>query len=385
MSNKLREIEALGQAIWIDNLNRDLLDDGKMRELFEQDGLSGVTSNPTIFEKGMGHSDRYDDAFREALTETNDTQELFERLALGDVRDAADLLQSTFESTGGQDGYVSFEVPASLAFDRQGSVDTALRLHDVFDRPNVLIKLPGTSEGVEAFEELTARGINVNMTLLFSVERYREIAQAYVRAVGKRVDAGEPVDKAASVASFFVSRVDSKVDAALEKLGREDLRGKAAVANARIAYAAFQEIFSGEEWDRLAAAGANVQRPLWASTSTKNPDYPDTLYVDELIGPDTVNTMPDATIEASRDHARPACTIDAGVDDARALLAEVRSLGVDVDDITERILVDEGMASFAKSFDSLIDTIAGKAAQLRGGEYAGAAGDARREGLLAVT
>src|SRR3954447_2157029 len=364
MSNKLREIEALGQAIWIDNLNRDLLDDGKMRELFEQDGLSGVTSNPTIFEKGMGHSDRYDDAFREALTETNDTQELFERLALGDVRDAADLLRSTFESTGGQDGYVSFEVPASLAFDSQGSVDMALRLHDVFERPNVLIKLPGTSEGVEAFEELTARGINVNMTLLFSVERYREIAQAYVRAVGKRVDAGEPVDKAASVASFFVSRVDSKVDAALEKLGREDLRGKAAVANARIAYAAFQEIFSGEEWERLAAAGANVQRPLWASTSTKNPDYPDTLYVDELIGPDTVNTMPGATIDAARDHATPARTVDRDVDGARALIDELEEIGVPFEEIVTRELVDEGVAAFSESYESLLKTLESKAEEL---------------------
>src|SRR3954467_596620 len=364
MSNKLREIEALGQAIWIDNLNRDLLDDGKMRELFEQDGLSGVTSNPTIFEKGMGHSDRYDDAFREALTETNDTQELFERLALGDVRDAAHPPPPPFESTGGQDGYVSFEVPASLAFDRQGSVDTALRLHDVFDRPNVLIKLPGTSEGVEAFEELTARGINVNMTLLFSVERYREIAQAYVRAVGKRVAAGEPVDKAASVASFFVSRVDSKVDAALEKLGGEDLRGKAAVANARIAYAAFQEIFSGEEWDRLAAAGANVQRPLWASTSTKNPDYPDTLYVDELIGPDTVNTMPGATIDAARDHATPARTVDRDVDGARALIDELEEIGVPFEEIVTRELVDEGVAAFSESYESLLKTLESKAEEL---------------------
>jgi transaldolase len=364
MSNKLREIEALGQAIWIDNLNRELLDDGTMRQLIEQDGISGVTSNPTIFEKGMGHSDRYDDAFREVAAETHDPQEVFERLALDDVRDAADLLRPTFDATEGRDGYVSFEVPAALAFDKQGSIDTALRLHDIFERPNVLIKLPGTAEGVEAFEELTARGVNVNMTLLFAVDRYRDIAEAYVRAIGKRVDAGEPVDRAASVASFFVSRVDTKVDAALEKLGREDLRGKAAVANARVAYAVFQEVFSGEEWERLAQAGAAVQRPLWASTSTKNPDYPDTLYVDELIGPDTVNTMPDATIEAARDHATPERTVDRDVDGARALIDELKEIGVPFDEIVTRELVDEGVAAFSESYESLLNTLESKAEEL---------------------
>ncbi len=364
MSNKLREIEALGQAVWIDNLNRQLLDDGTLRELVEQDGISGVTSNPSIFEKGMGHSDRYDDAFREITAETDDTQEIFERLALQDIRDAADVLRPTFESTGGQDGYVSFELPASLAFDAQGSIDTAVRLHGVIDRENVLIKVPGTAEGVEAFEELTARGINVNVTLLFAVKRYREIADAFVRGLTRRVDAGEPVDRAASVASFFVSRVDSKVDAELERIGREDLRGKAAVANARIAYAVFGETFSGPDWDRLREAGANVQRPLWASTSTKNPDYPDTLYVDELIGPDTVNTMPDATIEAARDHATPDRTVDRDVDGARALIDELREVGVDFDDIVSRQLVDEGVEAFAKAYESLLETLEQKAGEL---------------------
>jgi transaldolase len=364
MSNKLREIEALGQAVWIDNLNRQLLDDGTLRELVEQDGLSGVTSNPSIFEKGMGHSDRYDDAFREVAADTNDPQEIFERLALDDVRDAADLLRPTFDRTQGQDGYVSFELPASLAFDAQGSIDEAQRLRDLIDRENVLIKLPGTSEGVEAFEELTVRGLNVNMTLLFAVERYREIADAYVRALGRRVDAGEPVDRAASVASFFVSRVDTKVDAELERLGREDLRGKAAVANARIAYAVFEETFSGPTWERLRDAGANVQRPLWASTSTKNPDYPDTLYVDELIGPDTVNTMPDATIEAARDHATPERTVDRDVDGAYKLIGELREIGVDFDDIVSRQLVDEGVEAFGKAYDELLETLERKAAEL---------------------
>jgi transaldolase len=364
MSNHLREIEALGQSVWIDNLTRQLLDDGTLRDLVEQDGISGVTSNPSIFEKGMGHSDRYDDAFREALGETTDIQEVFERLALADIRDAAEVLKPTFDATDGQDGFVSFELPASLAFDAKGSIEAATRLHELIGRENVYIKVPGTAEGVETFEELTARGVNVNVTLLFSVERYREIAEAYVRGLKRRVDAGESVERSASVASFFVSRVDTKVDDRLDELGREDLKGKAAVANARVAYEAFQEIFSGAEWDRLAEAGAHVQRPLWASTSTKNPDYPDTLYVDELIGPDTVNTMPDATIEAARDHATAARTVDKDVDAAHALIAELKEIGVDFDDIVNRQLVDEGVEAFAKAYESLLETLESKAGDL---------------------
>ena len=364
MSNRLRQIEELGQAIWIDNLNRDLLDGGTLRRLIEEDGISGVTSNPTIFEKGMGHSDRYDDAFREVASETGDPQEIFERLALRDVRDAADLLRPVFDGTEGQDGYVSFELPAALADDAEGSIEQALRLQELIDRANVLIKVPGTEAGVRAFEELTARGVNVNVTLLFAVERYREIAEAYLRGLERRVEGGEPVDRAASVASFFVSRVDTKVDAELERLGREELRGRAAVANAKVAYAAFREIFSGERWERLAAAGANVQRPLWASTSTKNPDYPDTLYVDELIGPDTVNTMPDATIEAARDHARPERAVDRDADGAGELIRALEEAGVDLGDIVLRQLVEEGVKSFAESYDSLLETLEQKAGEL---------------------
>jgi transaldolase len=364
MSNKLREIEALGQSIWIDNLNRQLLDDGTLRNLIEEDGISGVTSNPTIFGKGMGGSDRYDDAFREVSADTDDPQEIFERLAYRDVWDACELLRPIFDETGGKDGYVSFELPASLAFDTEGSVEAAVRHRDALDRPNVLIKVPGTAEGVRAFEELTARGVNVNVTLLFAVERYREVAEAYLRGLERRVDAGEPVDRSASVASFFVSRVDTKVDKALEEKEREDLRGKAAVANAKLAYAAFQEIFAGERWERLRADGANVQRPLWGSTSTKNPDYPDTLYVDELIGPDTVNTMPDATIEAARDHAKPERTVDRDVEAAHELMRELREAGVDLDDIVLRQLVDEGVKAFADSYDSLLRTLERKASEL---------------------
>jgi transaldolase len=362
--NRLREIEALGQAIWIDNLNRELLEAGTLRRLIEDDGISGVTSNPTIFEKGMGHSDRYDDAFRAAAADTEDPQAIFERLAYADVRDAAELLRPVFDESGGRDGYVSFELPASLAFDADGSVEAAIRHRDAIDRPNVLIKVPGTEPGVRAFEELTARGVNVNVTLLFAVARYHEVASAYLRGLERRLEAGGPAGQAASVASFFVSRVDTKVDAALERIGREDLRGRAAVANAKLAYAAFQEIFAGERWERLAGAGARVQRPLWGSTSTKNPDYPDTLYVDELIGPDTVNTMPDATIEAARDHAHPERSVDRGVEAAGEHMEQLADAGVDLDDIVLRQLVDEGVKAFADSYDSLIETLERKARAL---------------------
>ena len=363
--NRLREIEALGQAIWIDNLNRVLLEDRGLRRLIAADGLSGVTSTPTIFESAMGDSDRYDDDFREAVGDTQDPEEIFLRLAFLDIRAAAEMLKPVFDDTKGQDGYVSFELPPELAFDAQGSVEAAKRFRDEIGRDNVLIKVPGTAEGVEAFEELTASGVSVNVTLLFDVRRYVEIAEAYVRGLERRAQAGEPIDRIASVASFFVSRVDTKVDAALdERGGPQDLKGKAAVANAKVAYQEFGRIFSGERWEALAAKGANVQRPLWASTSTKNPDYPDTIYVDELIGQDTVNTMPDQTIEASRDQATPARTVDKDVDEAHRVIERVREAGVDFDDIVARQLVDEGVKSFADSFDSLIATIGEKAASL---------------------
>jgi transaldolase len=362
--NRLREIEALGQAIWIDNLNRELLDEGILSRLIEDDGISGVTSNPTIFEKAMGHSDRYDDAFREVLDETQDPQRIFERLAYRDIQDAADVLRPVFDATGGQDGYVSFELPAALAFDTDASIEAAQRHRDALGRANVLIKVPGTTEGVPAFEELTARGVNVNVTLLFAVQRYEEIAEAYLRGLERRMQAGESIGQSASVASFFVSRVDTKVDKALEGTGHEDLRGKAAVANAKLAYDSFKRIFGGPRWEALAAEGARVQRPLWGSTSTKNPDYPDTLYVDELIGPDTVNTMPDATIEAARDHATPERTVDRDVDRARQVIEQVRGAGVDLDRIVLDELVHEGVEAFAGSYDSLLETLERKAAEL---------------------
>ncbi len=366
-TNRLKDIEAQGQAIWLDNLNRELVEDGELKRLIEEDGLTGVTSNPTIFEKGMGHSDRYDDDFREVTQQTDDPEEVFFQLGYKDVRAAADLLRGVFERTDGQDGYVSFELQPSLSFDTEGSVEWAVKHYERIDRENALIKVPGTADGVKAFEELTARGINVNVTLLFGVERYREVAEAYIRGLERRVEKGEPVDRAASVASFFVSRVDGKVDKALDEIGgHDDLKGKAAVANAKLAYEAFGEIFSGERWEKLKAKDANVQRPLWASTSTKNPDYKDTLYVDELIGPCTVNTMPDATIEAARDHATGERTVDRDVEQAHKDIEAIKEAGVDFDDIVGKQLVDEGVESFAKSYDDLISTIREKSQKFAG-------------------
>ena len=364
MSNHLREIEALGQSIWQDNISRQLLDEGTLASLIDEDGISGVTSNPTIFEKAMGHSDRYDDAFRELLGETNDTEEIFNQLAYRDIRDAADLLRPIFDRTSAADGYVSFEVSAALAGDADGTVKAAKHHRAAIDRANVLIKVPGTDAGVKAFEELTAIGLNVNVTLLFAGSRYEEIAEAYLKGLERRAESGESLESAASVASFFVSRVDTKVDAELERIGRDDLRGKAAVANAKIAYESFQRIFSGPRWEALAAKGARPQRPLWASTSTKNPDYPDTLYVDNLIGPDTVNTMPDQTIEATRDHGKAERTVDKDVEQAHQIMREIQDAGVDVEDIVLHQLVDEGVASFAKSYQDLLDTIEKKSSEL---------------------
>jgi transaldolase len=364
MGNPLLAIRALGQSIWLDNISRELLDSGQLARLIADDAISGVTSNPTIFEKAIGHSDLYDRPLASAAHDGLDARAIFFRIAYADIRDGADLLRPTFEETEGQDGHISFELPPELAHDAKGSIEAAKRIFAEIDRPNVLIKVPATPEGVEAFRELTAAGISVNVTLLFAVSRYEEIANAYVDGLERRAAAGEPIDRLASVASFFVSRVDTKVDARLEELGRSELQGIAAVANAKLAYRSFQRIFSGPRWEALAAKGANVQRPLWASTSTKNPAYPDTLYVDTLIGPHTVNTMPDATIAATRDHGVAARTIDVKVDVAAEHLAELGRIGVDLDRILVHELVDEGVESFTKSFDSLIATIDEKAREL---------------------
>ena len=358
MTNHLHEIEAQGQSIWLDNISRQLIESGTLERLITDDGISGVTSNPSIFEKAMGHSDKYDDALRAAAEDGLDARNIFFRLAIQDIRDGADLLRATWERAGGADGHISFELVPELADQVEASVAAAQHFAAEIDRPNLLIKVPGTAAGVEAFRELTALGVSVNVTLLFAVERYEEIAEAYIAGLERRAQQGLPVDAVASVASFFVSRVDGKVDAALEQAGRLDLQGKAAIANARVAYESFQRIFSGPRWEALAARGARVQRPLWASTGTKNPAYSDLLYIENLVGPDTVNTMPEKTLDALLDHGSkaPSDTVLEGVAESRKVLADLAGAGIDVEAVGEELQKD-GVVLFEKSYDQLLGTI----------------------------
>jgi transaldolase/glucose-6-phosphate isomerase len=364
--NPLHELSAAGQSPWLDFVRRTLITSGELQRLID-DGITGVTSNPSIFGKAIGGSTDYDEEVARIASDgrDHDPLEVFETLAIVDIQMAADVLRPLYDSTEGRDGFVSFEVEPRLARDTAGTIEAARRLWGLLDRPNVLIKIPGTPEGLPAIEQAIADGINVNVTLLFAVEAYAGVVAAYQRGIERRVEAGGPVDRIASVASFFVSRVDSAVDAGLPE--DSPLRGTAAIANAKLAYERFRELFSGERWDRLAASGARVQRPLWASTSTKNPAYPDTLYVDALVGRDTVNTMPMNTVDAVRDHvsARPNA-IEEGLDDAKADLEALRSYEINLTDVTDTLL-EEGIASFAKDFDTLLPTIATKLERVRTG------------------
>ena len=364
--NPLQELSASGQSPWLDFVRRTLITSGELQRLIDE-GISGVTSNPSIFGKAIGGSTDYDEDVTRIATGGADREPLkvFEDLAIVDIQAAADTLRPVYDAAGGADGLVSFEVEPRLARDTAGTIDAARRVWKRIDRPNVLIKIPGTTEGLQAIEQAIAEGINVNVTLLFAVEAYATVAAAYQRGIERRVETDEPVDRIASVASFFVSRVDSAVDARLPE--DSPLRGTAAIANAKLAYERFGELFSGERWERLAAAGARVQRPLWASTSTKNPAYPDTLYVDALVGRDTVNTMPMNTVDAMRDHGtvRPNAIEDA-LDDAKANLEALRSYDINLSDVTDTLL-EEGIDSFSKDFDALLRTIAAKVERVRAG------------------
>jgi transaldolase len=346
--------EEHGQAAWLDFIERDLLVGGGLERLLVEDGVRGVTSNPSIFRAAITGSDAYDadiDTFLDTHP-TARTTELYEALAIADIRMAADILAPVFSSSSGSDGFVSLEVSPHLAHDTAGTETEARRLWRAVDRPNLMIKVPATRAGIPAIEALIAGGINVNATLMFSLADYEAVATAYLRGLERRDDPSG----VASVASFFVSRVDTKVDAVLEGLGSERalaLRGRAAVANSRLAFRRFLELFHGAGFAPLAARGALVQRPLWASTSTKNPAYPDVLYVEELVGPETVNTLPTATLEAYRDHGRPSDRLTQSFDDDEAVLAELAGLGIDLDAITAD-LQREGVASFAEAFDQLV-------------------------------
>jgi transaldolase len=350
MPNPLHELNASGQSIWLDYIDRTMLRDGSLKKRIDQDALTGMTSNPTIFEKALAEGNAYDDQI--ASAEGGFTaMELFELVETTDVRDACDIFRPVYDRTKGKDGFVSIEVSPGAANDARATISEAQRLWKTVDRPNVMIKIPGTAEGAKAVEEAIAAGINVNITLLFSLEAYGRVIEAYLRGLESRVKAGKDIKDIHSVASFFISRVDTEVD---KRLGTNDaLKGKAAIANAKLAYALFQREFSTPRWKALAAKGGNVQRPLWASTSTKNPAYRDVMYVEQLIGPDTVNTMPPATIEAYRDHGKTERTIDRSLGQAQKDLNALEAAGVSMREVTDKLLVD-GLASFQKSFETLI-------------------------------
>jgi transaldolase len=363
MVNSIKQVQSFGQSIWYDNIRRAMLVSGELQHLVES-GIMGVTSNPTIFEKAIAGSQDYDDALLGLLKRELSPEEIFEILAIDDIRTTADILRSVYQETSGKDGYVSLEVSPSLAYEIASTVDEARRLFAALDRPNVMIKVPATDEGIKAFEALTAQGVNVNVTLIFSISQYKSVAKAYISGLEKRLGTGQPIDTIASVASFFISRIDSAVDAKLETAGNQDLLGKIAIASAKVAYEHFGEIFSGEHWVRLLSHGGQVQRPLWASTGTKNPAYPDTLYVDSLIGLDTVNTVPPATLQAFEDHGQVERTLETNLEDAKAHLKQLNSLGIDLNAVTQKLL-DDGVASFAKSYDDLIMSIQEKQTRLK--------------------
>jgi transaldolase len=383
-SERLHLLHDAGQSLWLDFITRGILHDGELERRIREDALTGMTSNPTIFEKALAEGTAYDAQLAEAIRHAPDgaaheAWQLFELVETTDVRDACDRFMPVFERTEGGDGYVSIEVSPGVAHKAEDTVAEARRLWKTVGRPNVMVKVPGTEEGAKAVRQLIAEGINVNITLLFSIDAHRRVIEAYLAGLEERAARGAPIDRVASVASFFVSRVDSEIDKRLDQIAAEaaarmesaardlavSLKGRAAIANAKLAYRLFREQFSGPRWEALAAKGANLQRPLWASTSTKNPEYRDVLYVEQLIGPDTVNTLPPATLDAFRDHGEVARTVDQGVEHAEQTIADLEALGISMQEVTHKLLVD-GLASFQKSFDTLIAGLEQKRDELAG-------------------
>jgi transaldolase len=358
--SRLHELSERGQSVWIDSLSREMIESGELERLIEEDAVVGVTSNPTIFQKAFDAGDSYDEDMRRLMEQEDDDKEVFFQLAVADVQNACDILRRTWDSGHGRDGWVSLEVEPDIASDTEKTTEEARRLNKMVDRPNVFIKIPATEPGLKAIEDSIAAGIPINVTLIFSLERHRAVAEAYIRGLERFVSDGGDPSTLASVASFFVSRVDTEADKRLEDIGGHDeLLGKLAIANAKLAYQTYKEVFSGERWQKLADKGASAQRCLWASTSTKNPDYRDVIYVEELIGRDTVNTMPLETVEAFQDHGEVADTLEQGVDEARSILRELDEAGVDYDDVT-RVLEEEGVEKFSDSFKQLLEEMAKK-------------------------
>ncbi len=367
MNRLVRLSEEFGQSPWLDNLKRGYITSGQLARL-RDDGIRGLTSNPTIFQKAIQGSPDYDEQFRTVSKGGRDIIESYWALVLQDIAGALDVFAPLYEESGGRDGFVSVEVDPGLAHDTAGTIAAARHLHTTIARPNLLVKVPATAEGVPAIRQMVAEGHSINVTLIFSLERYQHVMEAYLDGLeAYAATPGADLSRVASVASFFISRVDTEIDQRLDGLASPAamaLRGKGAVAQGKLAYQLFTRTFSGPRWERLAAMGARVQRPLWASTSTKNPAYPDTLYVDELIGPDTVNTLPDATIDAFVDHGTLARTVDVGIDEAERVWHGLRAVGLDLDDIAST-LEREGVSSFQKSFTELLDALTTKATELR--------------------
>ena len=359
MPNRLQQLHDAGVAIWLDFIERTMLHNGDLERRIREDALTGMTSNPTIFEKALAEGTAYDAQLRAAPPDLSPL-DLFELVATSDVRDACDRFMRVYETTKGDDGYVSIEVSPGAAHDAKATLEEARRLWNTVKRPNLFVKIPGTVEGAKAVRQAIAEGINVNITLLFALEAHDRVIDAYMSGLEDRVKKNQPIDRLASVASFFVSRVDTEVDKRLDaqKQGAE-LKGKAAIANAKLAYQLFLERFASPRWKALEAKGARVQKPLWASTSTKNPAYRDVMYAEELIGPRSINTLPPQTIDAFRDHGEARRTVDADVEAAHRTLDQLERLGISIKDVTDKLLVD-GLASFQKSFDSLIAGIAKK-------------------------
>jgi transaldolase len=361
-ASRLHELSEHGVSVWFDTLSRDLLETGELARMMKEDAVVGVTSNPTIFQKALAEGDRYDRQLAELADTGLGPDEVFFALAMDDIRQACDLMRGAWESSDGVDGWVSLEVDPTLAYDRERTYEQAMRFHAEVDRPNLYVKIPATQLGLGAIEDCIAAGRSINITLIFSLERYAAVVEAYLRGLERLVAAGGDPGAVASVASFFVSRVDTEADRRLEELGRSDLAGRLAVANAKLAYRHWGQAFAGERWEFLAGKGARTQRCLWASTSTKNPAYRDVLYVEELVGPDTVNTMPLETVRAFQDHGEVrGDTLREGLDEAERVLDELASAGVDYDDVV-RVLEAEGVQKFADSFAGLLQGIETKTA-----------------------
>jgi len=355
-------MQELGQAPWVDELSREDLQNGGLQRMIEE-GIVGITSNPAIFQKAIAGSDLYDEELQELAKKEDDPKEMFWGIARTDIRDACDAFMPVYERTGGEDGYVSLEVQPDIAYDSDKTIEEAMRLHEMIERPNLFVKIPATLQGLVAIEEMISRGKSINVTLIFSLERYREVARAYIRGIKRLVENGGDPSGVRSVASFFVSRIDTEADSQLEELGADDLKGELAIANAKLAYQIYKQVFGGSRWRSLEERGATRQRLLWASTSTKDPDYPDTIYVDNLIGPETVNTMPKKTIEAVKDHGDIKPTLEDGVEEAKRLLERLREAGMDYEDVTDT-LEQQGIQKFADPFHELMDEIESKGKQL---------------------